>query len=49
MRRFCTFSANGRLLDVNLQLGKWVDESTTGYGFVIGFFFTASLMVLRNI
>ena len=36
-------------LDVYLQFGKWVYQAAAGYGFVIGFFFTASLMVLRNI
>ena len=28
-------------LDVYLQFGKWINESATGYCFVIGFFFTA--------
>ena len=36
-------------LDVYLQFGKRVYQAAAGYGFVIGFFFTASLMVLRNI
>ena len=36
-------------LDVYFQFGKWVYQAAAGYGFVIGFFFTASLMVLRNI
>jgi hypothetical protein len=30
-----------KALYVNLKLGKRIDESTTGYGFVIGFFFNA--------
>ena len=30
-----------KTLYVNLQFGKWIDESATGYCFVIGFFFTA--------
>ena len=36
-------------LDVYLQFGKRVYQAAADYGFVIGFFFTASLMVLRNI
>ena len=36
-------------LDVDFQFGERVDESATGYGFVIGFFFNAWLMVLRKI
>ena len=38
-----------KTLYVNLQFGKWIDESATGYCFVIGFFFTALLILLRNI
>ena len=36
-------------LDVYLQFGQGVDKSAAGYGFVIGFFFAAWLMVLRKI
>ena len=42
-------SWNVETLNVYLQFGKGVDKSATGYCFVIDFFFTAWLMLLRNI
>ena len=36
-------------LYVYLQFGKRIDKAAAGYGCVIGFFFTAWLMLLRKI